>query len=160
MNNGQLNNQSGLINAPGALLLKNLNGVNNQGGEISSAQALTLTAKNFNNDGGRLLSNQSLTLRVAQALNNVKGLIGAVSVDAHAQSLNNNGGTLTSHSNLVLTVDQQLDNQTQGLISAAQLLTLDSGDLNNQGGSVLAGGAGPQCHGSEQQRQWPDQCPR
>ncbi|QEO77445.1 filamentous hemagglutinin N-terminal domain-containing protein [Pseudomonas brassicacearum] len=141
MNNGQLNNQSGLINAPGALLLKNLNGVNNQGGEISSAQALTLTAKNFNNDGGRLLSNQSLTLRVAQALNNVKGLIGAVSVDAHAQSLNNNGGTLTSHSNLVLTVDQQLDNQTQGLISAAQLLTLDSGDLNNQGGSVLAGGA-------------------
>ncbi|WP_420232608.1 filamentous hemagglutinin N-terminal domain-containing protein [Pseudomonas sp. ABY48] len=141
MNNGQLNNQSGLINAPGVLLLKNLNGVNNQGGEISSAQALTLAAKNLNNDGGRLLSNQGLTLRIAQALNNVKGLIGAASVDAHAQSLNNNGGTLTSRSNLVLTVDQQLDNQAQGLISAAQLLTLNSGDLNNQGGSVLAGGA-------------------
>ena len=141
MNNGQLNNQSGLINAPGTLLLKNLNGVNNQGGEISSAQAFTLTAKNLTNDGGRLLSNQGLTLRIAQALNNVKGLIGAASVDAHAQSLNNNGGTLTSRSNLVLTVDQQLDNQAQGLISAAQLLTLNSGDLNNQGGSVLAGGA-------------------
>lgn len=40
-----------------------------------------------------------------------------------------------------LTIDQQLDNQAQGLISAAQLLTLNSGDLNNQGGSVLAGGA-------------------
>ncbi len=141
MNNGQLNNQSGLINAPGTLLLKNLNGVNNQGGEISSAQAFTLTAKNLTNDGGRLLSNQGLTLRVAQALNNVKGMIGAASVDAHAQSLNNNGGTLTSRSNLALTVDQQLDNQAQGLISAAQLLTLNSGDLNNQGGSVLAGGA-------------------
>ncbi|WP_411386776.1 filamentous hemagglutinin N-terminal domain-containing protein [Pseudomonas sp. MPB03] len=141
MNNGQLNNQSGLINAPGALLLKNLNGVNNQGGEISSALALTLTAKNLSNDGGRLLSNQGLTLRIAQALNNVKGMIGAASVDAHAQSLNNNSGTLTSRGNLVLTVDQQLDNQAQGLISAAQLLTLNSGDLNNQGGSVLAGGA-------------------
>ncbi|WP_041475785.1 two-partner secretion domain-containing protein [Pseudomonas ogarae] len=141
MNNGQLNNQSGLINAPGTMLLKNLNGVNNQGGEISSAQAFTLTAKNLTNDGGRLLSNQGLTLRIAQALNNVKGTIGAASVDAHAQSLNNNGGTLTSRGNLVLTIDQQLDNQAQGLISAAQLLTLDSGDLNNQGGSVLAGGA-------------------
>ena len=141
MNNGQLNNQSGLINAPGTMLLKNLNGVNNQGGEISSAQAFTLTAKNLTNDGGRLLSNQGLTLRIAQALNNVKGTIGAASVDTHAQSLNNNGGTLTSRGNLVLTIDQQLDNQAQGLISAAQLLTLDSGDLNNQGGSVLAGGA-------------------
>ncbi|MGX9556252.1 two-partner secretion domain-containing protein [Pseudomonas sp. CFBP 5750] len=141
MNNGQLNNQSGLINAPGTMLLKNLNGVNNQGGEISSAQAFTLTAKNLTNDDGRLLSNQGLTLRIAQALNNVKGTIGAASVDTHAQSLNNNGGTLTSRGNLVLTIDQQLDNQAQGLISAAQLLTLDSGDLNNQGGSVLAGGA-------------------
>ena len=141
MNNGQLNNQNGLINAPGALLLNNLNGVNNQGGEISSAQAFTLAAKNFTNDGGRLLSTQGLTLRIAQALNNVKGLIGAATVDAHAQSLNNNGGTLTSRGNLVLAIDQQLDNQAQGLISAAQLLTLQSGDLNNQGGSVLAGGA-------------------
>ncbi|WP_052915331.1 two-partner secretion domain-containing protein [Pseudomonas brassicacearum] len=141
LNNGQLNNQSGLINAPGALLLKNLNGVNNQGGEISSAEAFTLATKNLNNDGGRLLSSQGLTLRIAQALNNVKGLIGAATLDATAQSLTNNGGTLTSRGNLDLTVYQQLDNQAQGLISAAQLLTLNSGDLNNQGGSVLAGGA-------------------
>ncbi|EJL02578.1 adhesin/hemagglutinin, HecA family [Pseudomonas fluorescens Q2-87] len=141
LNNGQLNNQGGLINAPGTLLLKNLNGVNNQGGEISSAQAFTLTAKNLNNDAGRLLSNQGLTLRIAQALNNVKGMIGAASVDAQAQSLNNNGGTLTSRGNLVLAIDQQLDNQAQGLINAAQLLTINSGNLNNQGGSVLAGDA-------------------
>ncbi|MGN8276591.1 two-partner secretion domain-containing protein [Pseudomonas sp. SMN5] len=141
LNNGQLNNQNGLINAPGTLLLKNLLGVNNQGGEISSAQAFTLTAQNLNNDGGRLLSNQGLTLRIAQALNNVKGLIGAASVDVRGQSLNNNGGTLTSRGNLDLTVEQQLDNQAQGLISAAQRLTLNSGNLNNQGGSVLASGA-------------------
>ncbi|WP_434697113.1 filamentous hemagglutinin N-terminal domain-containing protein [Pseudomonas sp. Z1-14] len=141
LHNGQLNNQGGLINAPGALLLKNLNGVNNQGGEISSAQAFTLTAQNLTNDSGKLLSSQSLTLRIAQALSNVKGLIGAASVDAKAQNLNNNGGTITSRGGLELTVDQQLNNQAQGLISAAQLLTLNSGDLNNQGGSVLASGA-------------------
>ncbi|MEA1030553.1 filamentous hemagglutinin N-terminal domain-containing protein [Pseudomonas sp. N-137] len=140
LNNGQLNNQSGLINAPGVLLLKKLNGVNNQGGEISSAEAFTLAANNLNNDSGRLLSSQGLTLRIAQALNNVKGLIGAATLDATAQSLNNNGGTLTSRGNLDLTTIGQLDNQAQGLISAAQLLTLNSGDLNNQGGSVLAGG--------------------
>ncbi|WP_447768673.1 hemagglutinin repeat-containing protein [Pseudomonas kilonensis] len=141
MNNGQLNNQSGLINAPGTLLLKNLSGVNNQGGEISSAEAFTLAARNLTNDNGKLLSSQGLTLRIAQALNNVKGMIGAATVDTQAQSLNNNGGTVTSRGNLVLTVDQQLDNQAQGLISAAQLLTLKSSNLNNQGGSVLAGGA-------------------
>ncbi|MFW9269073.1 filamentous hemagglutinin N-terminal domain-containing protein [Pseudomonas sp. NR3] len=141
MNNGQLNNQGGLINAPGTLLLKNLNGVNNLGGEISSAEAFTLAAQNLTNDNGKLLSSQGLTLRIAQALNNVKGMIGAATVDTQTQSLVNNGGTITSRGNLVLTVDQQLDNQAQGLISAAQLLTLNSGNLNNQGGSVLAGGA-------------------
>ncbi|WP_162874750.1 hypothetical protein, partial [Pseudomonas viridiflava] len=41
LNNGQLDNQSGLINAPGALVLKNVNEVLNQNGEISSAQAFT-----------------------------------------------------------------------------------------------------------------------
>ena len=141
MNNGQLNNQNGLINAPGTLLLKNLNGVNNQGGEISSEEVFTLTAQNLNNNGGRLLSSQGLTLRIARALNNVKGMIGGATLDAQAQSLNNNGGTLTSRGTLDLAVDQQLDNQAQGLISAAQLLTLNSGNLNNQGGSVLAGSA-------------------
>ncbi|MDO7895295.1 two-partner secretion domain-containing protein [Pseudomonas citrulli] len=141
LNSGQLDNQNGLINAPGALLLKNLNGVNNQGGEMSSQQAFTLAAQTLNNNGGRLLSNQGLTLRIAQALNNVKGLIGAATIDGRAQSVNNNGGTLTSRGNLVLTIDQQLDNQAQGLISATQLLALTSGNLNNQGGSVLAGGA-------------------
>ncbi|ROM71413.1 hypothetical protein BK653_05910 [Pseudomonas brassicacearum] len=141
MNNGQLNNQNGLINAPGTLLLKNLNGVNNQGGEISSEEAFTLAAQNLNNGGGRLLSSEGLTLRIAQALNNVKGMIGAATLNAQTQSLNNNGGTFTSRGTLDLTVDQQLDNQAQGLISAAQLLTLNSGNLNNQGGSVLAGSA-------------------
>ncbi|WP_188258733.1 DUF6883 domain-containing protein, partial [Pseudomonas sp. PSB18] len=141
MNNGQLNNQNGLINAPGTLLLKNLSGVDNRGGEISSGQAFTLAAQNLDNDNGRVLSSQGLTLRIAQALNNVRGMIGAATLDAQAQSLNNNGGTFTSRGNLDLTIDNQLDNQAQGLISAAQLLTLNSGDLNNQGGSLLAGGA-------------------
>jgi filamentous hemagglutinin len=81
-----------LINAPGTLLLKQLNGVNNQGGTISSGEAFTLTAQSLDNSDGKLLSNQGLTLRIANALDNVKGMIGAASIDARAGSLNNSGG--------------------------------------------------------------------
>ena len=86
------------------MLLKQLKGVNNQGGEISSAEAFTLTAQSLDNSNGKLLSNQGLTLRIANALDNVKGLIGAATLNARAASLNNSGGTLTSRSDLDLTV--------------------------------------------------------
>ncbi|EJN26007.1 filamentous hemagglutinin family N-terminal domain-containing protein, partial [Pseudomonas sp. GM79] len=137
LNNGQLNNQNGLINAPGALLLKQLKGVNNQGGEISSAEAFTLTSQNLDNSNGKLLSNQGLTLRIANALDNVKGLIGAASLDVHAASLNNSGGSLTSRGDLELTVDGVLRNDAKGLINAAQLLKIGSAEFNNQSGTVL-----------------------
>ncbi|MFJ2363881.1 filamentous hemagglutinin N-terminal domain-containing protein [Pseudomonas sp. NPDC087697] len=136
LNNGQLNNQNGLINAP-ILLLKNLNGVANQNGEISSPQAFTVTANNLDNSNGKLLSSQALTLRINQALTNVKGLIAAASVDSHVASLDNSGGTLTSLADLNLNVDGQLTNQNQGLINAATLLNISSAGLNNQSGSLL-----------------------
>jgi filamentous hemagglutinin len=141
LNNGQLNNQNGLINAPGALLLKQLKGVNNQGGEISSAEAFTLTAQSLDNGNGKLLSNQGLTLRIANALDNVKGLIGAASLDARAASLNNSGGSLTSRGDLELTVDGLLRNDAKGLINAAQLLKIGSTEFNNQSGTVLGASA-------------------
>jgi len=141
MQQGQLNNQGGLINAPGALLLKQLEGVNNQGGEISSAQAFTLTAQNLDNSNGKLLSNQALTLRIANAMDNVKGQIGAAALDVRAASLNNSGGSLISRGDLGLTVDGLLRNDTKGLISAAQAMHIASADLNNQGGTLLGVGS-------------------
>ncbi len=141
LNNGQLNNQNGLINAPGALLLKQLKGVNNQGGEISSAEAFTLTAQSLDNSNGKLLNNQGLTLRIANALDNVKGLIGAASLDVRAASLNNSGGSLTSRGDLELTVDGLLRNDAKGLINAAQLLKVGSAEFNNQSGTVLGASA-------------------
>jgi len=141
LNQGQLNNQDGLINAP-LLMLKNLKGVNNQGGEISSAQAFTLTADSLDNSNGKLLSNQALTLRVAQALTNLKGMIAAQSVDGHAASLDNSGGTLTSRGDLLFNADDQLNNQNNGLIRAANTLTLNSAGINNQNGSLLGSAIG------------------
>lgn len=136
LNQGQLNNQNGLINAP-LLVLKNLKGVNNDGGEISSAQAFTLAAQNLSNANGKLLSNQALTLRVDQALTNLKGLIAAAALDVEAASLDNGGGTLTSRANLDLKLTGALNNQSQGLINASDVLTIATNGLNNQQGSLL-----------------------
>ncbi|MFJ4145286.1 hemagglutinin repeat-containing protein [Pseudomonas sp. NPDC089734] len=137
LNHGELNNQNGLINSPGALLLKNLGAVLNQGGEISSAQAFTLAATSLDNSEGKLLGNQSLTLRIAQALNNVKGMIAAAGIDATAATLDNTGGTLTSRNDLELTTTGLLTNRDKGLINAAQALKVTSADLNNRAGQLL-----------------------
>jgi filamentous hemagglutinin len=137
LNQGQLNNQNGLINAP-LLMLKNLKDVNNDGGEISSAEAFTLAAQNLDNSNGKLLSNQNLTLRIDQALTNLKGgLIAATALNIKAASLDNSGGTLTSRANLDLNLDGLLTNQNQGLINATTSLTINSSGLNNQNGSLL-----------------------
>jgi filamentous hemagglutinin len=136
LNNGQLNNQNGLISAP-LLMLKNLTDINNDGGEISSAEAFTVAARSLNNSNGKLLSNQSLTLRIDQALTNLKGLIAAAALDVKAVSLDNSGGTLTSRANLELNLDGLLTNQNQGLINATTGLTINSSGLNNQNGSLL-----------------------
>lgn len=137
LNHGQLNNIGGLINAPGTLLLTQLNGVNNQGGTISSAEAFTLAAQSLDNSNGKLLSNQSLTLRIAAALNNVQGMIGAAAIDAQAASLNNSGGSVVSRGDLDLSVDGLLRNDAKGLISAAQTLEISSGELNNRDDGLI-----------------------
>ncbi|MDP9781401.1 two-partner secretion domain-containing protein [Pseudomonas fluorescens] len=137
LHNGQLNNRNGLINAP-ILVLKNLTEVINQDGEISSAQAFTLTADKLDNSNGKVLGNQGITLRIAQALNNVKGLIAAASLDVEAGTLDNSAGILNSRGDLLLKVDGVLTNKSDGLINAAQALDIRSADLDNQGGQVLA----------------------
>ncbi|TFF42012.1 filamentous hemagglutinin N-terminal domain-containing protein [Pseudomonas sp. RIT623] len=136
LNHGLLDNRRGLINAP-LLVLKQLDGVDNQGGEISSAQAFTLAARSLDNNAGKLLGNQALTLRIDQALNNIKGLVAAASVDAQAASLDNRGGTLASRGDLRLQLADGLNNGQQGLISAVDKLAISSRSLDNQGGALL-----------------------
>jgi filamentous hemagglutinin len=136
LNRGEFNNQNGLINAP-LLMLNNLKNVHNQGGEISSSQAFTLSADNLDNSSGKLLSNAALTLRIGQALANVKGMIAAASVDAHATDLDNSGGTLTSRGDTLLNVAGRLTNRDQGMLNASNTLTLNSAALDNQNGSLL-----------------------
>lgn len=147
LNNGQLNNRGGLINASGPLLLKNLNTVDNQGGEISSDQAFTLAAQRFDNSNGKLLSNQDLALRINQALANIKGLIGAANLNLHAGSVDNQGGTLTGRGELQLTSDGLLNNQggnllggSRATLSATALDNTANGLINSQGNLDIAAG--------------------
>lgn len=135
LNYGQLNNRNGLINAP-LLVLKNLQDVDNQGGEISSAQAFTLTAQNLDNsNNGKLISNQGLTLRIEQLLASVKGLISAQSVDVKSARLDNSGGLITSRGTLGVTVDGQLVNQS-GTLIADDELNLKADSVDNSEGHI------------------------
>ncbi|WP_460356638.1 MULTISPECIES: hemagglutinin repeat-containing protein [unclassified Pseudomonas] len=138
LNGGALNNQGGVISAPGQLLLKNLADVNNRGGEISSEQAFELLAKSLDNSGGQLLSNQKLTLQIDNALTSIKGKIAAAALQVRAASMDNSGeGVLLSDSDIDVKVDGLLNNQNKGSIKAAQQLTLNSTGLNNQGGTLV-----------------------
>jgi filamentous hemagglutinin len=158
LNQGQLNNQKGLINAP-LLTFKNLKDVNNHNGEISSAQAFTLTAENLDNSNGKLVSNQALTLHIAQLLANIKGQIVAQTLEVHSARLDNTGGMISSRSTLGVTVDGEAVNQdgtliadtdvhisadsldnTRGQIAAKTDLTANVATLNNQGGQLIATG--------------------
>ncbi|MDR6576130.1 hemagglutinin repeat-containing protein [Pseudomonas extremaustralis] len=140
LNQGQLNNQNGLINAP-LLMLKNLKDINNQGGEISSAQAFALDARNLDNGNGKLISNQGLTLRLEQWLTSVKGLISAQSLDLQSARLDNTGGLISSRGTLGVTVGGQVVNQGGTLIADGDMqISADSLD-NSDGGQVVAQGA-------------------
>lgn len=134
LNHGLLNNRGGLINSPGQLLLHNLNGVENQGGEISSQQAFTVEATSLNNTGGKLLADQQLTLRIARALDNTQGLIKAAALDSHSAQVVNREGTLEARDSLVLAIEGELDNQ-QGRVLGNRV-ALTSATLNNDGGLV------------------------
>ncbi|SDZ34247.1 hemagglutinin repeat-containing protein, partial [Pseudomonas sp. NFIX28] len=135
LNNGQLNNQGGYIHAPGALLLKNLKGVDNRKGEISSARAFSLEAQSLENNGAKLISGQGLTLRIAEALNNIKGLVSASSLDSHSVSLDNTDGVLSTTGNLDLKVDTVFANQ-RGTVVADGALLLTAASLDNRAADI------------------------
>ncbi|WP_455883465.1 two-partner secretion domain-containing protein [Pseudomonas putida] len=136
LHNGRLDNSGGLINGP-LLVLKNLDVVVNQGGEISSAQAFALAAKSLDNSSGKLLSNQGLTLRIDQALINLKGQVAAASLDSRSASLDNSQGLISSRGAVDLGVSGAFINQGGTLVGdGAVLLTANS--LDNSSGAVSA----------------------
>ncbi|WP_285404451.1 hemagglutinin repeat-containing protein, partial [Pseudomonas sp. MEJ086] len=138
LDGGYLNNDAGLLHAPGQLLLNNLGAVSNRGGEISSGQGFNLLATRLDNANGRLLSEQNLTLRIQGVLTNLAGLISARGIDLRAKELSNEAGTLFARGDLVIDLTGNLSNASKGLIQSAGDLRLNSGTLTNTDGTLLA----------------------
>ncbi|BDU09884.1 hypothetical protein PRtIB026_A33380 [Pseudomonas sp. RtIB026] len=134
LSRGHWNNEGGTLQSPGVLLLRNLATVGNRRGEISSQQGFSLAADSLDNQDGKLLSEQALTLRVAQLLDNTRGLVSAQGLDLQAGSLLNADGKLKAREASRLRLDGALDNQ-RGEISAADL-TLSAGSVDNRAGRL------------------------
>ncbi|MBI6852128.1 filamentous hemagglutinin N-terminal domain-containing protein, partial [Pseudomonas cichorii] len=133
LGNGHLNNQDGLITAPGQLLLTRLGTVNNQRGEISSAKGFTLAATSLDNTDGTVLSDEALIVRIDKALTNLRGLVSGTGVELSAGTLSNLSGSVSSEADLTLDVTGELINQ-KGLLSSAGTTTLKALSLNNAEG--------------------------
>ncbi|MBX8600605.1 hypothetical protein K5D39_25290, partial [Pseudomonas cichorii] len=122
LNGADLNNRVGLITATGPLTVKQVRDINNQGGEISSAQGFTLTARTLDNSGGQLISSHLLTLNAASLLNQNGLLSGWQGLDVTATSLDNrNRGTLSSRNGAVdVDLSGALLNSSNGALVSQQ----------------------------------------
>ncbi|MDR1145840.1 MAG: hemagglutinin repeat-containing protein, partial [Verrucomicrobiales bacterium] len=112
--------------------------IDNRGGELTAATALTLTSRGaFDNRGGTV-SGGALKLTVSGALDNQAGGVVQSSTAARVQAaeLFNNGGALGG-GRLTLDIGGGLDNAL-GRIDARQLVA-QAQSLNNRGGVIYGG---------------------
>jgi filamentous hemagglutinin len=140
---GDLNNQGGLITTDGQLTITHLRDLNNEGGEISSAQSFSLDARTLDNSAGDLISNGQLTLN-ADTLINQNGLIsGWQGLSVTGGSLDNrNTGTLSSRNGDVnVSLRGALLNGANGALVSQKALTVNAASLDNRSG-ILSSGTG------------------
>jgi filamentous hemagglutinin len=140
LNHGQLNNSNGLITAP-ILVLNNLDGVVNKGGEISSAQSFSLSARTLDNSAGDLISKSQLTLNADTLINQHGLLSGWQGLSVTGGSLDNrNTGTLSSRSGDVnVSLRGDLLNSANGALVSQKALTVKAASLDNRGGILSSG---------------------
>ena len=162
---GDLNNANGLITTTGQLTLNHLRDLNNQSGELSSSQSVTLSGRTLDNSNGKLISDNLLTL-TANSLLNPGGLVsgwqgltitagsldnhntgtvssryGDVTVNVQGDLLNSDNGALVSQGALTVTANN-LDNTTGILSSGTRQLLTVANLLNNSQGGLIDSGAG------------------
>ncbi|WP_081492648.1 two-partner secretion domain-containing protein [Pseudomonas sp. M47T1] len=139
---GDLNNASGLVTTTGLLTLNHLRDLNNQNGELSSSQTVTLNARDIDDTNGQLISNNLLTL-TADSLLNPGGLVsGWQGVTLTARSLDNhNTGTVSSrYGDVTVNVQGELLNSNNGALVSLGALTVTANNLDNTTG-ILSSGA-------------------
>ncbi|QNK00674.1 filamentous hemagglutinin N-terminal domain-containing protein [Dyella telluris] len=134
---GLLDNDGGQIRAASGFDLTTAAGLANDGGQLSLHQ-LTLSQGNLSNRDGQLTIDGAASVH-ADAIANDGGTLtfnGPLTLDA--QSLSNRQGTLNQldTQNTVLTVAGTLDNTGGLLASNAAQLSVTSGTLVNEGGTL------------------------
>ncbi|MGX2975595.1 hemagglutinin repeat-containing protein [Ursidibacter arcticus] len=140
-----LENRNGLIYAKQAVTLNVTESIQNQYTQaenqgIVAGQNLSLNSKVIDNTQGKIISNQNANFSV-QVMHNKSGeiLVGNIA-ELNTTTMDNQSGLIAStKGNLHLTTHSILNNQ-QGLISAADNLSLDTQGLSNQHGTIYAEG--------------------
>ncbi|WP_168195808.1 hemagglutinin repeat-containing protein [Nissabacter sp. SGAir0207] len=130
--------QGGLMQAEEAFSLAVRDQLDNHGGTLATAGALTVVSGALDNQNGVMQGGQ-VAITSAAALNNQQGQIaaeGALTLDA--QGLDNHAGMITADRATLALHQQALDNRA-GTLAASGDLTLDSGRLDNSAGLIQAG---------------------
>ncbi|WP_217501306.1 hemagglutinin repeat-containing protein, partial [Pseudomonas brassicacearum] len=135
---GSLDNLTGLVMAGKNLDITNTGAINNRGGELSSQGVMTVrTASLDNSNKGTVAANGKLLVSATGAVNNAdKGLLAsrAAEVEFDAASLNNAKGTLQGEGLVTVDVSGDIDNQGGSIIAKDAKLNVFATNLDNRGG--------------------------
>lgn len=125
LNTGNLTNSSGVIGALGNLSANSGAIDNTQGGEISSAQAITVTGTSLDNQGGQIQAQGNLTLGLGNG------------------TLDNTSSLLRSGSSLAISAGSVINANTQGANQGieGQAVQVSANTIDNYSGSILADNA-------------------
>lgn len=147
--NGDLDNRKGLIFAKGPLTLQRVRDLQNQGGELSSQNALSLTGRNLDNSAGTLISQQLLTLNAGDVVNR-GGLISLAGLNLIGTHLDNRDkGTLSSRNgDLDVRLGGRLLNSGEGALASQGRLTVSAASLDNSASGDL------QRRAADRERAW------
>ncbi len=161
LSTGGINNQSGVLQGDGVNLTTGA--LDNASGTLNSLGALNLSAEQINNQAGTLAAGGAADIAAADLDNRSGGrVIGEAYTALHTASLQNGGGQIQSVGDLLLDGAQGVVDNVSGLIRSGkhltltalnlvnqntlgenqglegQSLTLNSANLDNQSGSILA----------------------
>ncbi|ACC76292.1 filamentous haemagglutinin family outer membrane protein (plasmid) [Paraburkholderia phymatum STM815] len=149
---GDLNLAGATTTAGGALNANAAGTLVNDGGRLSSGNAMQLAAANVSNAGGQIVSQSALDLNTAGAISNRQGVIqsaGRAALDGASLdntagrivSLNGDGLSVTTTGALVNAGGTTATGDTGGVIGTNGALAVNAGTLANQGQLNAAGDA-------------------
>ncbi|WP_082341942.1 two-partner secretion domain-containing protein [Pseudomonas thivervalensis] len=141
LNVASLDNTSGLIAAGKGLSLTASGAINNRDGTLSSLTLATLKAVSLDNTRGQITGDLGLNIDLRDALDNHGGILGSgKALTLAAASLDNRaaGTVLAADGKLSATLNGAFDNREQGKLRATGSIELNTGSLDNRGGSLVA----------------------